>query len=113
MNDLIRQANELRAQAAALEAQAMEQMQAARANVLAQVKSTIAEHNFTIAELGIKLNKDKSSKTGRSHPSAGKKVDAKYKDAFGNIWTGRGVQPRWLADAIANGASLEQFLVTP
>lgn len=112
MNDLMRQANELRAQAAILEAQALEQIQAARAVVLAQVKATIAEHNFTLIELNIKTEKNtKLAKMGRSHPSAGKKIEAKYKDIYGNVWTGRGVQPRWLTDAIDGGALLEQFLV--
>jgi DNA-binding protein H-NS len=112
MSDLIQQAAQLRAQAAALEAQAAEQKNAARAGVLAQVKATIAENGFSAADLGLKAGKaGRPSKSGRSHPSAGKKVEAKYKDNQGNSWTGRGVKPRWLSLAIANGASLESFAV--
>lgn len=112
MSDLIQQAANLRAQAAALEAQAAEQKQAARAGVLAQLKATIAEHGFSAAELGIKGGKAASSaKTGRGHPSAGKKVEAKYKDASGNSWTGRGVKPRWLSLAMAGGATLDSFKI--
>jgi DNA-binding protein H-NS len=114
MSDLLKQANDLRAQAAALEAQAAEQIQAARAGVLAEVKATIAEYSFSAADLGLKGDKASrlALKTGRSHPSAGKRVEAKYKDSNGNSWTGRGVKPRWLTSALANGVSLESFAVT-
>ena len=112
MSDLIQQAAQLRAQAAALEAQAAEQKNAARANVLAQLKATIAEHGFNATDLGLKAGKaGRPAKAGRTHPSAGKKVEAKYKDAQGNSWTGRGVKPRWLSLAMANGASLQSFAI--
>jgi DNA-binding protein H-NS len=113
MSDLLQRANDLRAQAAVLEAQAAEQLQAARTGVLTQLKATIAEHGFTAADLGLKTGKGAAtaSKTGRSHPSAGKKVPAKYKDHNNNEWTGRGVKPRWLVDALASGQTLESFAV--
>ena len=112
MSDLIQQAAQLRAQADALEAQAAEQKNAARAGVLAQLKATIAEHGFSASDLGLKAGKaGRPTKGGRAHPSAGKKVEPKYKDAQGNSWTGRGVKPRWLSLAIANGATLQSFAV--
>jgi DNA-binding protein H-NS len=112
MSDLIQQAANLRAQAAALEAQAAEQKLAARAGVVAQLKATIAEHGISAAELGLKAGKaGRPTKAGRSHPSAGKKVEAKYADGKGSTWTGRGVKPRWLSVAIANGASLDSFKI--
>lgn len=43
--------------------------------------------------------------------AAGKTVAAKYKDAVGNSWTGRGSQPRWLKAALAGGKQLDQFLI--
>jgi DNA-binding protein H-NS len=112
MNDLIKQAADLRAQAAALEAQAAQQKNAARHGVLEQVKTIIAEHNFNAAELGLKAGKAaRTVKSGRTHPSAGKKVDPKFKDANGNTWTGRGVKPRWLSLALDNGATLQSFAI--
>ena len=114
MNDLQQQADQLRAQAAALDAQIAQQKLAARAGVVAGLKATIAEHGITGAELGFKGGKDaRASKPAgdRSHPSAGKKVPAKFKDANGNSWTGRGVKPRWLSAAIAAGATLQSFAV--
>jgi DNA-binding protein H-NS len=112
MTDLIKQAADLRAQAAALEAQAAQQKNAARTGVLNQVKAVIAEHGFTATDLGLKAGKaGRPPKAGRSHPSAGKKVAPKFKDNKGNTWTGRGVKPRWLSLAIANGASLQSFAI--
>jgi DNA-binding protein H-NS len=112
MNDLIKQAADLRAQAAALEAQAEVQKNAARAGILNQVKAMIAEHGFNATDLGLKAGKvGRPPKLGRSHPSAGKKVDPKFKDNNGNTWTGRGVKPRWLSLALSNGATLQSFAI--
>ena len=112
MSDLIKQAVALRAQADALEAQAEQQKQAARAGVLEQVKALVMEYGFHASELGLKAGKPgRPPKLGRSHPSAGKKVQIKYKDSNGNTWTGRGVKPRWLSSALANGAQLQSFAI--
>ena len=42
---------------------------------------------------------------------APKPIAVKYRDDKGNTWTGRGVKPRWLTNALANGANQEQFRV--
>ena len=42
---------------------------------------------------------------------AGGKVPTKYADNAGNAWSGRGKQPRWMRDAVAKGATVEQFRV--
>ncbi len=41
----------------------------------------------------------------------GTKVPPKYRDDNGNIWTGRGSQPKWLATALADGKTLQDFAV--
>jgi DNA-binding protein H-NS len=41
----------------------------------------------------------------------GKEAPIKYRDTGGNEWSGRGSQPRWLAEAIAGGKSLQDFSV--
>lgn len=42
------------------------------------------------------------------------RVPVKYRDrATGATWSGRGIKPRWLADALAAGLSLEAFAVDP
>lgn len=48
---------------------------------------------------------------GRKGPAKGTKVAVKYRDDSGNSWTGRGSTPRWVRDALAQGATLESFRV--
>lgn len=50
---------------------------------------------------------------GRKSASSGNKVEPRYRNPEndGETWTGRGKQPRWLASAISNGASLDDFLI--
>jgi DNA-binding protein H-NS len=35
----------------------------------------------------------------------------KYRDAAGNTWSGRGLRPRWLNNALAKGKALSDFAV--
>lgn len=43
--------------------------------------------------------------------SEGKKIPAKYRDLQGNTWSGRGLQPQWVKDAIASGVALEDLRI--
>lgn len=45
-----------------------------------------------------------------AEPPAKRKAKASYKDHSGNSWSGMGPKPRWLKDALAAGASLDQFV---
>ncbi len=97
---------ELLAQKAALEQQIQQLSSAERAGAIAQVKTLMAQHGLTLADLssgGIS-----SVKRG---PKSGGTVAAKYRDAAGNSWSGRGLQPKWLKAAIASGKSLADFAV--
>jgi DNA-binding protein H-NS len=51
-------------------------------------------------------------KSASSTPKKGTKRKSKlqYRDESGNRWSGMGPRPRWLREALAGGASLEQFL---
>ena len=46
-------------------------------------------------------------------PKKGVSVQPKYQDKKNsqNTWAGRGKHPKWLADELANGAKLEDFLI--
>jgi DNA-binding protein H-NS len=96
---------ELLAQKAALEKQIAEAQRAARADAIAKVKSLMAEYGLTAADLA-----------GRA-PAAPKaegtkKVAAKYRDpATNQTWTGRGLKPKWLQAALAEGKSLSDFAI--
>ena len=77
-------------------------MQKAREQILAIVK----EAGVSVAELlgngGTKMKK-----------ANGKKVEAKYQNPkdSSQTWTGRGRQPRWMAEAMANGKKPDDFLM--
>lgn len=96
---------ELLAQKAALEKQIADAQRAARTEALTKVRELMAEYGLTAADL-----------TGRvvSAPKAEapKKVAAKYRDpATGQSWTGRGLKPKWLQQAINEGKQLSDFAI--
>ncbi len=48
----------------------------------------------------------------RRSKMAGKKVPPKFRNkSTGDTWSGRGLKPRWLADAIANGKKLSDYAI--
>ena len=55
----------------------------------------------------------KSAQVKRRSRLKGKKVKPKYQNPQNReqTWTGRGRQPRWLADEIAAGKKIESFLI--
>ena len=68
-----------------------------RAINIGKIKAIMAEGGITLVDL--------------SEKPKGAKVPVKYRDAQGNTWTGRGKKPAWLANALANGITLEQFAI--
>lgn len=72
-----------------------------------------AEEGAGARRLGRRSKKATASLTvdRKRHPSAGTTIAPRFRDANGNIWTGRGVQPVWLRQAIASGETLESFRI--
>ena len=65
------------------------------------VRKLIRENNLTAADCGF----GKSTKGGGT-------VKAKYRDSSsGNTWSGRGLTPKWLREALAAGRRKEDFLI--
>jgi DNA-binding protein H-NS len=107
--ELLAQKEALAKQAAELDKQLAEARRAERAAVINQIKSLLSEHGLTVADLGLKSGKPASTGTSAS---AGRKVAPKYRNnATGETWTGRGLQPKWIAAAIASGKKLEDFAI--
>lgn len=99
---------ELLAQRAALEAQIAEAQRSERADAIAQIRNLMAEYGLTMAD----VTGGARSPGTRGAPKSGStgKVAAKYRDvATGNTWSGRGLQPRWLREALATGRTLAEF----
>ncbi len=98
--------NDLLAKKAELEQQIIEIQREERASAIAQVKGLMAQHGLTLADLGTRTAP--AAPKGRS----GGKVPAKYRDpATGQTWSGRGLHPNWLKQAMAGGAKLTDFLI--
>lgn len=102
---------ELKAQRAELDAKIEAAELAAKADAVAKVKALMVELGVTRRMLGGGGSGPIKPAATRRHPSAGTKIKPKYADKAGNTWSGRGLQPKWLRDAIAGGAALESFEV--
>lgn len=95
----------LLAQKAELERQIDAARKQGRSDAVAKVKALMAEHGLTLADL--------SGKTpARAQKTGGGKVAPKYRNAAtGETWSGRGLQPKWLKAALADGRKIEEFAV--
>ena len=97
---------DLIAQKEALELQIREAQQSQRAEAIAKVKTLMVDHGLSISDIA-----SRAASAGAS-PSTGKKVAAKYKSADGEqTWSGRGLKPKWLREALESGKTLTDFAV--
>ena len=94
---------ELMAQKAAIEQQIAEAQRSERADAVAKMRTLMAEYGLTLADLAPKAAAGKRS---------GAKVAPKYRDsATGDTWSGRGLQPTWLRQALASGKDISEFAI--
>lgn len=97
---------ELLAKKAELENQIVTMQREERASAIAKILEIMATHGLSLSDI--------TARSGTARPSklAGAKVATKYRDPqSGQAWTGRGLRPKWLAEAIAAGKPLEEFAV--
>jgi DNA-binding protein H-NS len=57
------------------------------------------------------LNGDGKLLPGKRGPKPGAKVSPKFRGPNGELWTGRGLKPRWLMAELKKGKKLEQFAI--
>lgn len=69
--------------------------------------SHIAEVKALMKSTGVKF---KDLKPKRGAPK-GIKIAIKYKDQSGNTWSGRGLTPVWMRQALATGATKDSFRI--
>ncbi|MEY4748346.1 MAG: hypothetical protein RIQ60_560 [Pseudomonadota bacterium] len=111
-SELIAQKEALLAQQAAIEKQIAEQLNEQRAGAIAQIKGIMNEFGLTAADLS--TGKPARAAKGGDGTATPSKVAAKYRDPeSGKTWSGRGLKPRWLADAINAGKQLTDFAIQP
>lgn len=108
--------SELEAQRAELDAKIQAAKAEAIASAVAEVKALMEAKGVTLEMLG-----GRKARTPRAAAAAapkqtrstkGAKVPAKYQGPDGETWSGRGLRPKWLREALAAGASLESLAVT-
>ncbi|WP_420849338.1 H-NS family nucleoid-associated regulatory protein [Ramlibacter henchirensis] len=77
------------------------------------MREAIAVYDITAEDLGLTGGRRPGRKTVTNAPVKSKtskaSATAAYRDSQGNTWGGRGPRPRWLKDALAGGAKLEDF----
>ena len=101
---------ELEAQRADIDAKIAAAKLAAKADAIARVKAIMAELGVTQRMLGTR-SQAASKPSGQRHTSAGKKVPAKYANAAGETWSGRGLMPKWLRERVDAGHSANEYRI--
>ena len=104
---------EINQQIADLQKQAEELLVTERATTVAEINAKIAAFGLKASELSfpakeVKVRAAKESKAQKERKPKNT-VAAKYKGPNGELWSGRGLQPRWLSQAIASGHARESF----
>lgn len=87
--------------------------------VVARIREAIEHYGLTAADLGLaKRGRKAAAAAPAPKPARGRKpgpkkgkgsVPPKYRDDDGHTWTGRGLKPVWLRDALAAGRTLKDF----
>jgi DNA-binding protein H-NS len=108
-SELVAQKQDLARQQAELERMIADQLKEQRASAIAQAKAIMTEFGLSLADIS-------AGKPGRppknADGAAPSKVAAKYRDpATDKTWSGRGLKPRWLSEALAAGKQLTDFAI--
>lgn len=99
----------LLAQKAELDKQIAKAKAEEKASVLAQMRSAMEQYGITPEDLFTTAKRGR--KPGSTNSGERKPVAPKYRNEAGETWTGRGKQPKWVAEALASGLTLEDLLI--
>jgi DNA-binding protein H-NS len=83
-------------------------------NVIEDIKTKMSDYGITITDLqfGQEVEAGAATEDGRVVHRR-RKPETKYMDATtGNAWTGRGKLPTWMKEALSQGKTKDDFLVT-
>lgn len=98
---------EIQAQIEQLQSQAKILARKEYSQVVSQVQALITSHKIKASDLNFSDIADEEP----TQKKAGKKAPVKYRDENGNTWSGRGLKPVWLSNAIKEGKDLASFAV--
>jgi DNA-binding protein H-NS len=79
--------------------------------VIARIREAVQHYNLTAADLGLAGVRRGAAKKLARKAAPGAPASAKFRDAQGNTWGGRGPRPKWLRAALVEGKKLEDFAV--
>ena len=113
---------QLREKIQALQGKADNARAAAASYVIRQIKQAVSFYKLTAEDLGLLASADRSHPapkraTERSESLVGRKrsrIDkgpARFRNADGQEWVGRGPRPQWLRAALSKGSTLSDFEV--
>ncbi|HUW29014.1 MAG TPA: H-NS histone family protein [Sulfuriferula sp.] len=97
---------EMKSRIAKLEEEAEALRKAELVAVIADIKARMAEYGITIKDLGVIKNKTRKQP---GHVSGSATPIARYRNAEGKTWSGRGRKPKWVVEAMAAGKTLEDL----
>ena len=110
LNDLIAQQEALDAQQSELNRRIEAAM--VKQDVIVNIRAQMESAGVTLDDLGYGSIKPAAAKPAKASTSRkGAKIEPKFKAPTGETWTGRGLQPRWLKQALAGGATLDQLKI--
>ena len=95
---------ELLQQKAELDKRIAEAKNTGRAKAIAEIRELMERYSLSPTDLTGVAKRSLKAGSGRS-------VAAKYKDSNGNSWSGRGLKPKWLTTALAEGKKIEDFAI--
>ena len=101
----------------ALKAEAEKLRRKELGDVIDRIRDAIDHYGLTAADLGLAAAAAPRRAAGpvaaparkRASQRKGTKVAPKYRDETGRTWTGRGLKPVWLREALAAGKTLQDF----
>jgi DNA-binding protein H-NS len=99
----------LRAEIEKLDTAIAEKQQEARKESIEKIKRLMEEAGLSPTDFGqVRV----APASGSTRSTKGRKVPAKYRNpATGESWSGRGIKPKWLQEALKTGKSIEDFAI--
>jgi DNA-binding protein H-NS len=94
-----------------LTAMSVEALLQLRENVSRFLTRKAGELRRDLAALGKDVDSGRGQRGRRASAMKGQKVAPKYRGPGGETWAGRGAMPRWMAAAIKEGKTREDFLI--
>ena len=95
----------------AAEQKRKDKLEDAKRALIAEIEQKAAAIGLSVSELYADAGEPMSTPKRKPRKDAGQPLAIQYRGPNGEEWSGRGRRPTWLAEAIANGKSLDDFRV--